>query len=133
MLLSLTGWFGNLRAAFPDSEGELRDALSTFYDELRALHADRERGEAAIDAWLEKLGRGGRFRTIYKAVDRLPTRPTKRTSQPGMLRHVALELVGNLDELVSRKAEGTAVLDEFFACYVFEQPRAPQPDTAPTA
>lgn len=37
-------------------------------------------------------------------------------------RYTLLELLGNIKELYTRKAEGEKVLDEFFQCYPIKTP-----------
>jgi hypothetical protein len=117
MKVSLTGMLHNAADALPQRAYKAAAGLRALESPLRALHADRAEGEAAIDRF---LGWYMRNAPIPAAVDALPSRPTVRCSQPGLVRFGLQELAGNIAALAARKAEGTAVLDAFFGVYVFE-------------
>lgn len=84
---------------------------------LWALSGDRASGEAAIDrffAWYL------RALPLTAATHLLPKRPTRAVSQPKFTAFSLDEIHRLLLELLARKAEGRAVIEEFFTVCVFE-------------
>ena len=87
------------------------DSLIALNNALRGLRSDAARGTAAIDEFLEwYLRYHGDITLAMTAAGRGDS-----------LRAFSLsELSKHILELTSRKAEGAAVIDEFFALYVLE-------------
>lgn len=122
MMVSITGLLRNaandiLRRASVRDRQEIADELKRLAWMLWTLSGGRAEGEGAIDiffaSYLVRL-------PLQRALGALPVRPTRDIPQPRLTRFGLSELHRNLLSVQSRKAEGRAVLDEFFAAYVFE-------------
>ena len=116
MVVSLTGMLQNAAVSLR-RDSHVAARLFEMERRLRTLHADKGKGEEAIDAFVNWYLVAG---SITWAMSELPKRATRSCPQPGLIRFGLEELAQNIGAVVTRKAEGERVLDEFFALYVFE-------------
>lgn len=118
MLLSLDGLLVNASDALATRHAKTKREILALLETLRCVAQRRGEGEAIIDALFRDYPHLG---PLHDAIGRLPSRPTRALPQPGLMRFSLGELAKHLEQVRGRKAEGTAVLDEFFAVYVFEE------------